>query len=99
VAISQASLPRFRFIGVVVFASSGNQLLFIRLDSLQNRPDPSGVRTLGFSRLAKVSHQLGAIGVTGSFAACLVLALKNSEPSLLVYAAGALRSSCSPGGS
>jgi hypothetical protein len=38
-------------------------------------------------RLLKILHELGAVGVMGSFAACLVLVLKGPTQPLLAYAA------------
>jgi hypothetical protein len=38
-------------------------------------------------RLLKLLHEIGAVGVTGSFAACLVLLLKGPTQPLVAYAA------------
>jgi hypothetical protein len=38
-------------------------------------------------RLLKILHELGAVGVMGSFAACLVLLLKGPTQPLIAYAA------------
>ena len=40
-----------------------------------------------FSRILKILHEIGAIGVAGSFAACIVLIAKTPTPSLIAYAA------------
>jgi len=37
-------------------------------------------------RLLKILHEIGAIGVVGSFAACIVLLNKTPTPSLIAYA-------------
>jgi Predicted integral membrane protein (DUF2269) len=47
----------------------------------------NAVHQLLFRRLIKVLHEIGAIGVTGTFATCLVMAMKKPEASLLAYAA------------
>ena len=39
------------------------------------------------NRLLKILHEIGAVGVAGSFAACLVLVLKGPTEPLLAYAA------------
>ncbi len=44
-----------------------------------------GIRIL--KRVLKILHETGAVGVTGSFAACLVLSTKTPTPSLVAYAA------------
>ena len=38
-------------------------------------------------RLIKISHEIGAIGAMGSFAACLVLVIKGPAQPLVAYAA------------
>jgi hypothetical protein len=38
-------------------------------------------------RILKLLHEFGAIGVTGSFAACIVLIAKTPTPTLVAYAA------------
>jgi hypothetical protein len=38
-------------------------------------------------RLLKIAHEIGAIGVVGSFAACIVLLNETPTPSLIAYAA------------
>ncbi len=40
-----------------------------------------------FRRLLKVFHEIGAIGVTGAFATCLVMAMKKPDAPLLAYVA------------
>ncbi len=45
------------------------------------------MRQLFFRRLIKVVHEIGAIGVTGAFASCLVMAMKKPDAQLLAYAA------------
>jgi hypothetical protein len=39
------------------------------------------------TRALKILHEIGAIGVAGSFAACIVLIAKTPTPSLIAYAA------------
>jgi hypothetical protein len=39
------------------------------------------------TRVLKMLHEIGAIGVAGSFAACIVLIAKTPTPSLIAYAA------------
>jgi hypothetical protein len=39
------------------------------------------------TRILKILHEIGAIGVAGSFAACIVLIAKTPTPSLIAYAA------------
>ncbi len=45
------------------------------------------VRPLFFRRLFKLLHEIGAIGLTGAFATCLVMAMKKPDEPLLAYAA------------
>ena len=46
-----------------------------------------GVNAPILRRLLKILHEIGAIGVAGSFAACIVLLNKTPTPSLIAYAA------------